>query len=305
MDDRKTESQAIHPDRSLVPRGVTPVRDIEEAEKPPPEYCASQYPLHRPCREQEYHQLRERGATRLMCETFHLEFSYKGGIYAWADPELFDEFSGQKMRQGDHWKIHLGRRVALDNDDVDGSCFIEGLLEDALLFPYRDPQSARHFEMWETTEESPGIWVTRLKSHKEDDEDDLECDDEDDLECDDEDDLECDKDDSNETDPESDEEDNLNVFEATYNRIDEALVNPPADDGPIRLDEYSFSEDDISEDDDYEMQDPGLAWHAGHPDRVWSSDEDEDEEEDVDELDEDLSNDEYSNSTCDSDSTNA
>ena len=92
-----------------------------------------------------------------MIETFSLEFTPQDGIFAWADQELFDEFSGPAMKVGHKWRIHLGRKIMLDEDDLDGSEFVEGLLEDALLFPM-------DFARWETVQEVPGIWTTRMKA---------------------------------------------------------------------------------------------------------------------------------------------
>ncbi|KAJ7706137.1 hypothetical protein B0H17DRAFT_1325858, partial [Mycena rosella] len=80
----------------------------------------------------EYEQLRQRGASRLMCETFHLEFHADVGIIAWADGDIYEEFAGPLMQEGDFWKIMLGRRIVLEDDDPDGSEFIEALLEDAV-----------------------------------------------------------------------------------------------------------------------------------------------------------------------------
>ncbi|KDR78013.1 hypothetical protein GALMADRAFT_138171 [Galerina marginata CBS 339.88] len=131
-----TETQAIHPDRSLVPRGDTPLREIPvSAQGPPTQYRGASRP-------EEYSELLRRGATRMMCETFNLEYTYEGGIYAWADTDLFEEFSGSLMRPEDQWKIHLGRRISLDEDDIDGSAFIEGLLEDAQVFSFRSVELA-------------------------------------------------------------------------------------------------------------------------------------------------------------------
>ena len=67
------------------------------------------------------------------------------------------------MQKGDFWKIHLGRQIELDEDDFDGSQFLEGLLEDVLLFPMASYVGDRAEGRWETVEESPGIWVTRPK----------------------------------------------------------------------------------------------------------------------------------------------
>ncbi|KAF8963278.1 hypothetical protein BDZ97DRAFT_1919939 [Flammula alnicola] len=258
LDTISTVNQAIHADRSLVPRGDTPLRFIDPSPNPPPaEYCASHYPVRRECRENEYMELLRRGATRLMCETFHLEFSHEHGIYAWADSDLFEEFSGPDMKLGDFWKIHLGRRIALDEDDLDGSEFIEGLLEDALVFPFRSDRTERMFEKWETREETPGIWVTQLAEQR--NAEDEHHDSDDDAFYSDE-----------------DEEGFLDCFEME----DEALENPPEEEGPIRENQYTFSEDE-SDQEDVEMANEGFASSAW-PDAVWGDDDSE-----IDELDDD------------------
>lgn len=152
-----TSSDALHDDRSRVCRGTTPTIDVGHFSVSP-EYAASP---EAPDRSQEYYALLAHGATQLMCETFHLEYTADGGIFAWADGPIYKEFSGPAIQKGDFWKIYLGRRVELDDHDSDGSLFIEGLLEDVLLFPLHSSLSDRVFERWETVEETPGIWVTR------------------------------------------------------------------------------------------------------------------------------------------------
>lgn len=114
-----------------------------------------------------------RGATRTMCETFNLEFKNETGIIAWADCGLFESMSGPAMRKGHLWKIYLGRRIQLNDDDLDGSEFIEDLLEDAVLFPLRSSRSSRVQERWETVQESAGLWATRpmANPHEDTDED--------------------------------------------------------------------------------------------------------------------------------------
>ncbi|KAH6876494.1 hypothetical protein BKA70DRAFT_1448775 [Coprinopsis sp. MPI-PUGE-AT-0042] len=99
----------------------------------------------------EYRQLIARGATPLMISTFSLRFTVEEGIVAHGDDTLFDEFSGPAMKDGDIWKIYLGNRVGLDPEDHDGSEFMEGLLEDAILF---QQDSFR----WETTKTGDGVW---------------------------------------------------------------------------------------------------------------------------------------------------
>ncbi|KAJ6610030.1 hypothetical protein B0H10DRAFT_1954102 [Mycena sp. CBHHK59/15] len=150
-----TSNQALNYDRTYQPRGDTPLQDVESHLIPAEYYTdPSKPPWNNPGRFEEYEQLRRRGATYLMCKTFHLEFHSDVGIVAWADGDIYDEFAGPLMQKGDFWKIMLGRSIELEEDDPDGSAFLEALLEDALLFPL---PSAR----WETVEESPGIWVTR------------------------------------------------------------------------------------------------------------------------------------------------
>ncbi|KAJ2927726.1 hypothetical protein H1R20_g9364, partial [Candolleomyces eurysporus] len=102
----------------------------------------------------EYQQLCQRGATWSMCETFDLGFTEDEGIFAWANDYLFEEFSSDVMEEGDEWKIYLGRRIELDQDDVDGEHFIEELLEDLVLFALEDSR-------WSTVKEGPNLWVTR------------------------------------------------------------------------------------------------------------------------------------------------
>lgn len=262
-----TENQAIHYDRSLVPRGNTPLLPDSLFERYPPlaEYRS---------REGEYKELLRRGATRIMCETFHLEFSQQGGIYAWADPQLFEEFAGPAMKKGDFWKIHLGRRVSLDQDDEDGSAFIDGLLEDALLFPYRGPTSERTFEKWETVEDTPGIWVTRPKANRDATEESKD-----------------------ENDSDSDNKDHENDLEHLHQSEDTALENPPTKDtGPIRADNYTFSgsedeedeedEDETldDEDDDEEDEDDEEGEEGGEGEEGEETDEDEDDEDEDEDM---------------------
>ncbi|KAJ7900392.1 hypothetical protein B0H14DRAFT_3423752 [Mycena olivaceomarginata] len=126
-----TRNEAVDPDRLPQPRGDTPLRDDG--------HILSRL---RPRRDP------------LDVRNLNLEFDAENGIAAWADEDLYGDYAGPLMQKGDFWKIMLGRRIQLEEDDPDGSLFIEALLEDALIFPTkRGP--------WETVEESPGIWVTR------------------------------------------------------------------------------------------------------------------------------------------------
>jgi hypothetical protein len=224
---------------------------------------------------EQFRALLQRGATRLMCETFHLSFSEKEGIVAWADHDIYELFSGPAMPKGDFWKIHLGRRLELDEDDLDGSMFIEGLLEDVLLYPpqWSTMQKYRN-EAWETVQDSPGIWVTRLMSARNMADSDGE---------------------SERTDAEDFEERPSELWcpvEMYEQQLDAS--SPAPDAGPvIALDEYELSdeEEEGSEDGDDEEEeaeeggsdvemivDSGWTWKAGVPDAVWrDSESDEDD----------------------------
>jgi hypothetical protein len=106
-------------------------------------------------------QLRRRGATRLMCTTFRLSFAMERGIVATLTPEIKETFGGPEMEPEDIWKLYLGRTVRLDPTDIDGSEFIEGLLEDILFF------SAAHYQQrnknWQTKRSiyQRNVWVTQ------------------------------------------------------------------------------------------------------------------------------------------------
>ncbi|KAJ7581739.1 hypothetical protein C8J56DRAFT_1056742 [Mycena floridula] len=145
-----TASEAAQEDRCTASRGNTPTLPIEKG------FVPAEYSNPWTRREEEYEQLLRRGATRIMCETFHLEFTNDEGIVAWADSDLYEAFSGPPMQVGDFWKIYLGRRIQLDSQDSDGSQFIEDLLEDISDAYYTG------CGCWRTTEEAPGIWATRL-----------------------------------------------------------------------------------------------------------------------------------------------
>ena len=200
-----------------------------------------------------------------MCETFHLSFSEEDGIIAWADDKIYEQFSGPAMLKGDFWKIHLGRRIDLDEDDLDGSMFIGGFLEDVLFYPPKWPTVNKcRNEAWETVEESLGTWITRLMSARI----------------------------MGDSDGESVNSSDAEDFEVrpselwNTNLIYEKLLDAPPtpDTGPvITLDEYELSdeeekEEEADENSDVEMMDDsGEAYKAGVPDAVWASESEEDE----------------------------
>ena len=233
-------------------RGTTPLFEINPS--------ASALALHHN-RAEEFRALLQRGATRLMCETFHLSFSEKDGIITWADEGIYEQFSGPAMLKGDFWKIHLGRRIELDEDDLDGSIFIEGLLEDVLLYPpHWSTMKKYRNEVWETVEESPGIWITRLMSARIMDDSDGE---------------------SEKSDAEDFEERPSELWD-TGEIYEKLLDDPPSPDiGPIiTSDEYELSEEEeeAEEGSDVEMmEDSGETWKAGVPDAEWASNSEEDD----------------------------
>ncbi|KAF9462795.1 hypothetical protein BDZ94DRAFT_1260361, partial [Collybia nuda] len=248
-----TYSDALHSDRSRTRRGTTPLRECPPYLNIPLIYRED---WRVPGRFEEYESLISRGATRLMCETFHLEYSEETGIFAWADGDLYEQFAGPQMQKGDFWKIYLGRCVVLDEEDLDGASFIEGLLEEVLLFPPFDG-----FGVWETVEESPGIWVTRPVMTADPDEaiDDFYSE-------------------SNYIDDDMDSDDmDRDVGDAE-------LVPPvalPINTGPvISVDFYDTMDEDVDDEADEEadaqsltdvivVDDPGLSWQAGIPDVDW------------------------------------
>lgn len=65
---------------------------------------------------------------------------------------MFDEFSSDLMQEGEYWRVHLGRRIYLHHSDLDGSLFIEELLEEIMHTPRPD--------RWETVKEDQ-TWITR------------------------------------------------------------------------------------------------------------------------------------------------
>ncbi|KAG9047059.1 hypothetical protein FS837_003145 [Tulasnella sp. UAMH 9824] len=135
-------------DRFLQPRGITPLLEVDPADGHPRGWDGTWKMLEA---------LLARGATRLMIATFQMTFDQQEGIVAWADDEIYQRFSGPGMKKGDQWKIMLGRRIKLEVDDLDGSIFIEDLLEDAVTHQFPTNPT------WETVrlEGDPKVWVTR------------------------------------------------------------------------------------------------------------------------------------------------
>ncbi|KZV61092.1 hypothetical protein PENSPDRAFT_759633 [Peniophora sp. CONT] len=152
-----TQDDMLHPDRQTVPRGDTPLRDIDPA-------TAEHEPLAYITRKEMYHALLSRGATREMCVRYDLRFHPDSGIIAYADGDLFEDFTGELVKEGDRWQLCLGRRICLESGDKDGSVFITELVEEATTFQHTNIYGHGG---WETVLTHQGmrrrrrVWVTR------------------------------------------------------------------------------------------------------------------------------------------------
>ncbi|KAK7444091.1 hypothetical protein VKT23_015489 [Stygiomarasmius scandens] len=271
FDNGATISSASSHDRRTSPRGDTPL----------PEYRPVQTEIpyaYRFNRHDEYIQLRTRGASVQMCSKFSLSFKPDEGIIAILTSEIKETFGGPEMRQQDTWELYLGRRVSLDEDDSDGSEFIIGLLEDALLFERPLYVKSHPCDQWQTTRPSgrPYVWATMpTKSHvcyEKLDEDDPSGSDEylsDDSEL---------YYPGNDASPEQVEA----WYNAPANRWtaeDRALVTPFIESGPtLHQDEYEMTDvEDLETDDDGDpdVADPGYAANPRHGHTNWSDGEDD------------------------------
>ena len=140
-------------DHCLTPHGTTPLQYISDSSVGTLYWTCSY------CHD-AFIALLKRGATEVMCYKFSLEFSQEQGIVAWADKVIYKKFSRPGMQEGDFWKIHLGCCIQLEPSDLNGSKFLQDLLEDVLIHPMLSALR-KHIEHYcETVEESPGIWVT-------------------------------------------------------------------------------------------------------------------------------------------------
>ncbi|KAF8322302.1 hypothetical protein DL93DRAFT_2223885 [Clavulina sp. PMI_390] len=142
-----TEDENQISDRQMAPRGDTPIFQdaVDMSEEHRPFDVSSE----------QYSQLIGRGASREMILQFQLHFEEQSGIFAWADQDLFDMYSTEVMAEGDTWKIALGRHIVRNHDDLDGSMFIEELLDEILRWSTHQ---------WETVKDGDSSWVTRPKA---------------------------------------------------------------------------------------------------------------------------------------------
>ncbi|KAI0769238.1 hypothetical protein BC629DRAFT_1534739 [Irpex lacteus] len=262
FDSEDTNSAAHSPDRVLAPRG----------DSPPPEIIIEDYPeLYKATAATQkcYRQLCSRGATRAMCETFELSFTKDTGIVAVLTPAIKEIFGGRDMSAEDRWELYLGRAVRLDGDDLDGSNFVTGLLEDILFF------SGSHFtarsKSWETIRDPSraSAWITRPSAQWVKDAENLDkrLEAEDDIL-----DLIYSEDEQTEESDEDDIEDQL---------LDEPFVES----GPtLHRDEYTPTNSGAGSDEDWddsdsdglqEVADLGYAFSGRYDDLNWSDGEDE------------------------------
>ncbi|EJD32548.1 hypothetical protein AURDEDRAFT_178364 [Auricularia subglabra TFB-10046 SS5] len=112
-----------------------------------------------------YRTLLRRGATPEMIDEFRLEWNQTSGIVALATEELYETWAGPAIRRGDLWKIALGRRLTLEEYDIDGYDFVTELLEDCLH------PAGLTVMYWETVQERRGVWMTRPKRLRQDEQD--------------------------------------------------------------------------------------------------------------------------------------
>jgi hypothetical protein len=138
--------------------------------------------------------------------------------------------------------------------------FIEGLLEDALLFPLRSDMSNRTQERWETVEETPGIWVTRPMLSDEvevgDDSDDMD-------------------DNYSDVDEYGDREDRvrtkLEMRDWVYRECDAVRADAyETDEGEDGQGDACKAEDvDVEDNEDVDMLDPGWCIDPRQTDETW------------------------------------
>ncbi|KAK7028165.1 hypothetical protein VNI00_014980 [Paramarasmius palmivorus] len=142
------------------PRATTPLRDIDLA-RLRPDTIAYDYED----RVEEYRELLARGATRMMCETFYLSYMQDTGIWFEMTDDLVQEWAGPEMLKVDpdsgvgfvSWKVCLGREIVLDEDDTDGSRYVDECLEEALLFGSRVYCAGRSAGVEDHTSSSWGV----------------------------------------------------------------------------------------------------------------------------------------------------
>lgn len=141
-----TDYSSLRSSRQATPRGTTPLFYVNP--------------------HVEFGELLARGATTEMCRRFSLEFTDAAGIVAWLDEDFIEEFAGPGMGDCRRWKLYLGRRLSLSQEDHDGSIFITDFMEEAVVYPPSpgevDPPRKPPFETYFSEYEE--VWVTQPRS---------------------------------------------------------------------------------------------------------------------------------------------
>lgn len=130
---------------------------VERGDSPPPaDIPANLRPLAYIQDPHMFNELIARGATLAFCETWEATFDDKRGIIVRANAHLRWTYE-TIIEEGGSWTIWIGRRIELCSDDLDGSLFMEEILD--LIF------TEDHEGLWITyKEDQEGTsWVTRPK----------------------------------------------------------------------------------------------------------------------------------------------
>lgn len=98
-----------------------------------------------------FNELIARGATLAFCETWKATFDDYRGIIIRANDRLREAYETLIGESGS-WTIWIGRRIEFCSDDLDGSLFMEDLLD--LIF------TEDHEGLWITYREEGTSWVT-------------------------------------------------------------------------------------------------------------------------------------------------
>ena len=108
---------------------------------------------------QEFDELVSRGATRAFCETWRARFNEDCGIVVRPSDDLRDCYEDLSEELGfpwyPHWSIWIGRRIKLEDWDLNGRRFMEDLLD--IIFCDDDDG------LWITYKDHQDSWVTRPK----------------------------------------------------------------------------------------------------------------------------------------------
>jgi len=102
---------------------------------------------------QEFDELISRGATPAFCEIWRARFNEDSGIVVQPSDDFKGAYGALIEDLDFPWSIWIGRHIKLDDDDLDGSLFMESLLD--IIF-YEDDDG-----LWITYKDHKDSWVTR------------------------------------------------------------------------------------------------------------------------------------------------